>query len=103
MGTPVRLLVIDDSEEDAELIVRELTRQGFDISHERVDTEGALVAALQKPWDTIISDFSMPQYDGLTAFEVVTQHRPDIPFIGSSSRRVGENSIETMFLRRICG
>jgi len=47
MGTPVRLLVIDDSEEDAELIVRELARQGSDISHERVDTEGALVAALQ--------------------------------------------------------
>jgi CheY-like chemotaxis protein len=81
MGTAVRLLVIDDSEEDTELVLRELTRQGFDISHKRVDTEEALVAALQEPWDAIISDFSMPQYDGLKAFEIANQHGSDIPFI----------------------
>ncbi|HLG56006.1 MAG TPA: response regulator [Vicinamibacterales bacterium] len=96
MGTPVRLLVIDDSEEDAELILRELARQGFDISHERVDTEGALVAALQKPWHAIISDFSMPQYDGLKAFEIVKQHGSDVPFIFVSGVLGEERAVAAM-------
>ena len=96
MGTLVRLLVIDDSEEDAELILRELVRQGFDFSHERVDTEGALVAALQKPWDVIISDFSMPQFDGLRAFEVVKQHGSDVPFIFVSGVLGEERAVAAM-------
>jgi signal transduction histidine kinase/DNA-binding NarL/FixJ family response regulator len=96
MGTLVRLLVIDDSEEDAELIVRELTRQGLDISYERVDTEEALMAALQKSWDAIISDFSMPLYDGLKAFEIVTQHGSNIPFIFVSGVLGEERAVEAM-------
>ena len=96
MGDFIKLLLIDDSEEDAELIVRELSRHGLDISHERVDTEGALVAALQKPWDVIISDFSMPQYDGLKAFEAVKQHASGVPFIFVSGVLGEERAVAAM-------
>jgi len=96
MGTAIRLLVIDDSEADAELILRELTRQGFEIVHERVETEETLVEALRKPWDVIISDFSMPQYDGLKAFEVVTQYASDVPFVFVSGVLGEERAVAAM-------
>jgi len=96
MRTRIRLLLIEDSEEDAELVLHELTRQGFDISHERVDTERALMNALQKPWDAIISDFSMPQYDGLKAFEVVKQYGSDVPFVFVSGVLGEERAVAAM-------
>ena len=96
MGTAIRLLVIDDSEADAELVLRELTRQGFEIVHERVETEETLVEALRKPWDVIISDFSMPQYDGLKAFEVVTQYASDVPFVFVSGVLGEERAVAAM-------
>jgi CheY-like chemotaxis protein len=52
----LRLLIIDDSEADAELLVRHLGRGGYDLTFERVDTPTALNSALSRPWDLVVCD-----------------------------------------------
>ena len=55
MGQPLRVLIVDDSAEDAELMVRALERGGRSVAHERVQTEAALASALAKPrWDVVL-------------------------------------------------
>jgi len=82
MGKPLRLLMVEDSENDAELITRELRRAGFDPVHERVDDRADLGMALEKqPWDIVISDYAMPQFTGLDALQMVRQRDVNLPFI----------------------
>ncbi|MGI8655129.1 MAG: response regulator [Pyrinomonadaceae bacterium] len=82
MNIPLRTLFVEDSENDAELLLRELQRGGYDVAFERVDTAAAMRAALaEKNWDIVISDFSMPQFNGLAALEVLQQSTLDLPFI----------------------
>ena len=58
MGIPLRVLIVEDSEEDTLLIVRELKRGGFDPIHERVETAEAMTAALEnQSWDIVIADY----------------------------------------------
>jgi CheY-like chemotaxis protein len=57
MKTPLRVLLVEDSEDDMWLILRELRRGGYEPIHERVETAEALGAALgQQPWDAVIAD-----------------------------------------------
>lgn len=82
MDTQLRTLFIEDSEDDAELLLRELRRGGYNVTFERVDTAAAMRAALaEKSWDIVISDFSMPQFNGLAALEILQQSTLDLPFI----------------------
>ena len=61
MGKPLRVLIVEDSENDALLLLRELKRSGYEPAYERVCTADGLNTALEKlPWDIIISDFVMP-------------------------------------------
>jgi hypothetical protein len=79
--TPLRALVVDDSELDAELLVRELRESGFAVTHERVDTAQALQTALaQSRWDIVISDYKMPRFGGMQALELVKASGLDLPF-----------------------
>lgn len=79
---PLRVLHVEDSEDDSALVIRELERGGFDPICERVETGVAFKAALQSgPWDVIISDYSLPKYDGLTALADLRKWGKDIPFI----------------------
>jgi PAS domain S-box-containing protein len=75
------LLILEDCADDAELIVRQLQTAGFEPEWQRVETEHALRAALNEKIDLIISDYSLPQYDGLRAAELVRDSKLDIPFI----------------------
>jgi PAS domain S-box-containing protein len=77
---PIRVLIVEDSEEDTLLIVREL-RRTYDPLFERVATPAAMGRALEKYWDVIISDFSMPGFDGLDALRLLQKSKLDIPFI----------------------
>jgi signal transduction histidine kinase len=81
--TPLRALLVEDSEDDAELVLRELRRAKYAVQWQRVDTEEAMRAALdQGGWDVILSDYHMPRFDALAALAVVKQRRGlDIPFI----------------------
>ena len=92
MGIPLRLLLIDDSEDDAALVVRALTFSGYDVVCERVETGEALVAALAKqPWDLAIADHTMPRFSGTVALELLRERDPDMPFIFVSGT-IGEGA-----------
>ncbi|GAB4572663.1 MAG: hypothetical protein Kow0077_12670 [Anaerolineae bacterium] len=83
MSTPIRLLIVEDSEDDALLILRELRKGGFTpTTHRRVDTERDLRAALEEAqWDIILADYSIPGFNGLAALEITKSYALDIPFI----------------------
>ncbi len=84
-------LIVEDSEADAELIVRELQDGGFDPAYERVDTQPAMIAALdRRDWDIVISDYSMPQFGGDAALALLQARGLDVPFI-SVSGTMGED------------
>ena len=92
MGTPLRVLIVEDSEEDTLLIVRELKRGGFDPIHERVETAESMKAALStKIWDLILADYSMPHFSGLEALKLSKESGLDLPFIIVSGS-IGEDT-----------
>ncbi|MDO8680804.1 MAG: EAL domain-containing protein [Acidobacteriota bacterium] len=75
-------LIVEDSEADTELLRHELMRAGYDPVCERVETADAMGAALDRQdWDIVISDYSMPRFNGLEALRLVQQRKLDIPFI----------------------
>ncbi len=82
MTAPLRVLIVEDSEADAELLVRELRRGGYAPECERVETpEGLDLALARQTWDLIVSDYAMPRFDGLQALKLVQEKGLDIPFI----------------------
>jgi PAS domain S-box-containing protein len=82
MHRSFRLLMVEDSEDDALLIVRELRRADYDVTFERVDTPESMAAALaHKSWDLILSDYTMPHFSGVAALELLQTSGLDIPFI----------------------
>lgn len=82
MTHPIRILIVEDSEADAELLLRELKRGGYEPQSERVETPTELDAALSRQvWDLIVSDNAMPNFDGLQALKLTQQKGLDIPFI----------------------
>ena len=71
MNKPLRLLIAAVSEEDAEQIVLELKRGGYDVTHERVNNPHEMALALdQGSWDLIIANFATPQFDGFDALKL---------------------------------
>jgi signal transduction histidine kinase len=93
----LRALIVEDSEDDALLVLRELRRGGYDVVSERVDTPAAMKAALAKePWDLIIADYAMPQFSGLAALKMLQENGRDLPFIIVSGA-IGEDvAVEAM-------
>ena len=82
MSAPLRVLLIEDSEDDAALLLLELRRGGYDTTHERADTPAALSAALDtQTWDIVISDHSMPHFSGGEALQLLRQRESEVPFI----------------------
>jgi two-component system cell cycle sensor histidine kinase/response regulator CckA len=92
MGIPLRLLIVEDSEDDAALLLLELRRGGYDVVHARVDTATSLVSALEREkWDLVISDHSMPHFTGLDALRILRSRGSRIPFIFVSGT-IGEET-----------
>jgi len=82
MAKPLRVLIVEDSEDDALLLVNALKDGGYEPKFERVDSSEGLKSALsQNEWDCIISDYSMPHFNGLAALRECRKHGADIPFI----------------------
>ncbi|HKK08222.1 MAG TPA: EAL domain-containing protein [Gemmatimonadota bacterium] len=97
MGTPLRLLIVDDSEDDARLLERHLVRADFDVSSQRVDSRTDLVGALDRAeWDIVLGDFSMPGFSGLEALSVVRARSADLPFIIVSGTIGEESAVDAM-------
>ena len=89
-------MLVEDSEADAELIVRQLKLGGFDPICERVATRDDMAEALtRRAWDVVISDYSMPQFGGAEALTMMKERSLDIPFI-SVSGTIGEDVAVSM-------
>jgi len=90
-GRPLRVLSVEDSADDTELILLELRRGGFAPSCERVATPEGMREALRRGrWDIILADFMMPRFSGPEALELLKAEGLDVPFIIVSGR-VGED------------
>jgi signal transduction histidine kinase len=97
MGKPLNVLVVEDSENDALLLLRELRRSGYEPAHQRVCTADGLNTALeQQPWDIVISDFVMPQFSGLEALKLIKRKGLDIPFIITSGKISDDTAVMSM-------
>jgi diguanylate cyclase (GGDEF)-like protein len=97
MKTQLRLVVVEDSVADAELLARHLAKSGLNCVINRVQTEPEFIAALyhDKP-DLILSDFSLPNFSGLRALDLTLVHAPDTPFIYVSGTIGEERAIDAL-------
>lgn len=97
MSKQLRVLIIEDLEDDELLLLRELRRGGYEPVFKRVDTPDTMSAAIKKQaWDIIISDYALPKFSGVEALRVFKESDIDIPFIIVSGN-IGEDiAVETM-------
>ena len=97
MSEPINLLLVEDNENDAILLVRELRKAGFDLTVERVQTANEMQDALSNhDWDAIISDFKLPSFSAPKALEILKKSGKDLPFIIVSGTIGEETAVEIM-------
>jgi diguanylate cyclase (GGDEF)-like protein/PAS domain S-box-containing protein len=97
MGHKLRLLIIEDSPDDTDILLWELKRCGFETEWQRVETAGGMIAAIeQRPWDIIFSDYDMPLFNGLDALRIVREKGIDLPFIIFSGKLGEAAAVEAM-------
>lgn len=92
----IKVLIIEDSEDDALLLVRQLRSNGFSVQHQRVETANALEQALAQPWDLILADHSMPTMNGIEALKRVRALNRDVPFVFVSGTIGEELAVEAI-------
>jgi signal transduction histidine kinase len=92
----LRVLHVEDSELDHQLILAQLGRAGLRVALERVDAFAAVLAALDRPWDAIISDFNLPGFSGLQVLEAVKARQLATPFILISGEIGEDTAVEAM-------
>ncbi len=89
--TKLKLLLVEDNDTDALLVVRQLKKEGFEVEHIQVKTRDEMEAGMARGnWDIVISDYSLPGFGGGEALELFQSKKPDIPFILVSGT-VGED------------
>jgi diguanylate cyclase (GGDEF)-like protein len=95
--TSLRLLIIDDSDADAALLLRALANAGYDVRHEQVRTREALVAALERDrWDLVIADYTLRRLSGIGALHLVRDRDFDLPLVFVSSTSGEEAAVAAM-------
>jgi PAS domain S-box-containing protein len=94
---PLRVMIVEDSELDAQLVERQLRTAGYDVNVLRVDSAAAFVEALAAgDWDIIISDYAVPGFGAVPALELLKQSKWDIPFIIVSGAITDEIAVASM-------
>ena len=96
MTTPVRVLILEDRPADAEVMLHELRRAGFDPQWQVVDTEPAYLAQLDPGLDVVLADYSLPQFDARRALRLLKERGLDVPFIIVSGRIGEEVAVQCM-------
>lgn len=97
LESQIRILLIEDNEDDAELLKLKLKKSGLNVYSETVMDGDAMTAALDKQsWDAIISDFQLPAFNALAALEIVKKRNLDIPFIIVSGTIGEETAVKAM-------
>jgi two-component system, cell cycle sensor histidine kinase and response regulator CckA len=80
--TPLRVLIVEDSEDDLLLLLRELRRGGYELDYVRVETAVEMQAALDRQtWDIVIADYTLPRFSAPAALELLQSQQRDLPFI----------------------
>ena len=97
MSRELRLLIVEDSDDDARLVLRTVEQAGWEVTWERVDTRDGLRATLRdRTWDIVLSDYSMPSLIGTEALALVRDVDADLPFIFVSGTIGEETAVEAM-------
>ena len=97
MKSKLHVLIAEDSEPDARLLIRELKQGGFDVEYQRVETAAGLQQALaEQPWDVILCDYAFPQFSGDAALRIVKNSGLDLPFIFVSGTIGEETAVQAM-------
>jgi PAS domain S-box-containing protein len=96
MPIPLHILILEDSAPDAEIMLHELRRAGFDPEWQRVETESEYLAHLHEGLDVIFADYALPQFDALRALHLLAERGLDIPFIIVSGTIREEAAVECM-------
>ena len=97
MKPPLRVLIVEDSEFDAQMMATLIRKSGYDVTSERVETSTALHAALTgKKWDVILSDYNLPEFSAPEALKIVQASEIDIPFIIISGGIGEATAVEAM-------
>ncbi len=95
--TSIRVLIIEDSESDADLMVRQLKKGGYEVNYERIETEEEMKSALDLlKWDVVLSDYKLPQFNAPAALTLLQKTGMDIPFIVISGTIGEETAVEVM-------
>jgi DNA-binding NtrC family response regulator len=95
-GTPIRVLILEDNPSDAELMADALRQEGYEPYYERVENEPGFMASLPMKFDLILSDYSLPQFDGITAVKLARARGFHVPFVLVSGK-IGEDiAVEAM-------
>ena len=96
MSDPIRVLIIEDRPADAELMLNQLRQEGFDPDWSRVDNEPDFLAALETKPDLILADWSLPQFSGLRALQLMNERGLDIAFVVVSGSIGEEEAVQAM-------
>ncbi len=97
MGRPLHVLIVEDSEADAQLMLRELERSGYDPMSRRVETSEAMESALKEGgWDIVLSDYSMPHFSAPAALKLLQKCGTDLPFIIVSGNTGEDTAVVAM-------
>ena len=97
-GEPLRVLIVDDSQPDAELAIHALRKAGYDPTWHLVETEAAYLAALDGTPDLILCDHKLPQFDSARALELRAERELDVPFILLSGTIDTQDGVAAVFL-----
>lgn len=95
MSSEIKILILDDRKSDVDVILFELKKAGigfsYEVAHNREEYERALDKFVP---DIVLSDYAMPAFDGITAFNIIQKKYPDVPFLIVSSAIGEENAVE---------
>jgi PAS domain S-box-containing protein len=92
----LRVLVVEDRDDDVVLLLEELRRSGYDVTHGRVETQPSLRLALEQSWDILISDFSLPTMTAHDVLATAGPLRPDLPCIVISGTVAEESAVDVL-------
>jgi PAS domain S-box-containing protein len=98
ISQPLRLLIVEDSSDDAEIIAREVRRVGYDLEVRRIDQKADFLDALESAPDIILMDYSMPSFGAQEALAIVAERGLDIPVIVISGNLTDEGAVECLRL-----
>jgi signal transduction histidine kinase/FixJ family two-component response regulator len=97
VSAPLRVLLVEDSEDDAALVARVLQRYGFTLELARVETREAMAGALaRQPWDVVIADYTLPHFSAPEALALAGQTDPDLPVIVVTGQLGDETAVEVL-------